>query len=173
MRKIKIVLWLAAAIIFVPGLYFAADRDGFWLKVAGDPDLGQTDFSRLAPASEPNEGLACPPQSLTDFCPLRIPDIETREIVLSPDKVRARLIEYFANDPLVIRVDDDSSPIKLRFVRRTPIMRYPDTLSVEIIELGPNRSSLAVHAKALVGKSDFGNNLDLVRQTLESLGSAP
>ena len=35
--------------------------------------------------------------------------------------------------------------------------------------LGDNRATLAIHGKALVGYSDMGNNLNLVKQVLDQL----
>ena len=169
MPKILIVLIIPGLIVFAGILLFVYDRDAFWHRVAGSPDQGQTDFANLQKAPKPNEALACPAPDLADICPLREPDITTRAYDLTSSELAAKLVSILSTNPQVIRVDDGASPLKLRFVRHTAWMRFPDTFSVEIIMLADNRATLAIHGKALVGYSDMGNNLNLVKQALDQL----
>ena len=169
MSKILIVLMLAGLVLIPVLLWFVYDRDAFWQSLAGNPDQGQTDFAALQKARKPNEALACPVHDLADICPMREPDIRTPSYDLTPSELAAKLIAVFSSNPQVVRVDDGTSPLKLRFVRRTAWMRFPDTFSVEIIPLANNKATLAIHGKALVGHSDMGNNLNLVKQALDQL----
>ena len=169
MPKIQIMLMLASLVLITGLLWFVYDRDAFWHRLAGNPDQGQTDFATLQKAPKPNEALACPASELADICPLREPDITTRVYDLPSSELAARLVDILDTNPQLVRVDDGTSPHTLRFVRRTVWMRFPDTFSVEIIALANNKATLAIHGKALVGHSDMGNNLKLVKQVLGQL----
>ena len=169
MPKILIVLIIPGLIVFAGILWFVYDRDAFWHRVAGSPDQGQTDFANLQKAPKPNEALACPAPDLADICPLREPDITTRAYDLTSSELAARLVDILDTNPQLVRVDDGTSPHTLRFVRRTVWMRFPDTFSVEIIPLANNKATLAIHGKALVGHSDMGNNLNLIKRVLGEL----
>lgn len=168
-KTIMTILLIILALFAALAIYFVIDRDGFWVRTVGNPDLGQTDFQTLMPATKPNEALACPPKTIADICPNRKPDIETSAYALSAQALGEKVLEAVSALPLVDRVDDGADPLKLRFVRKTPIMRYPDTFSIEIIELASGRSTLAIHGRALVGQSDMGNNLKLTKQILRAL----
>jgi uncharacterized protein (DUF1499 family) len=168
-KTIMTILLIILALFAALAITFMMDRDGFWVRTVGKADMGQTDFQTLMPAPKPNEALACPSKAIADFCPNRKPDIETGIYDISADALVEKILEAASELPLVGHVDDASQPLKLRFVRKTPIMRYPDTFSIEIIELAPNRSTLAIHGRALVGQSDMGNNLRLTKEILNAL----
>lgn len=159
------IIYTLLAIVAIGVIIFAADRDGFWRRLAGDPDLGQTDFSTLKPNRKPNEGLA----TSEGYCPHRQPDIISPEYALPAAELAKKLDEKVSGDPLIERVDDGSDPHKLRFVTRTPLMHFPDTMSVDVIPISKSKSTIAIHAKAQIGHSDFGNNLHRVKSWLKLL----
>jgi uncharacterized protein (DUF1499 family) len=55
-----------------------------------------------------------------------------------------------------------------RFVQYTRLMRYPDTIDVEILP-AEGRSTLAVYSRSLVGRKDFGVNHARLRRWLAAL----
>ena len=56
-----------------------------------------------------------------------------------------------------------------RFVQYTRLMRYPDTIDVEVIPAGEN-STLALYSRSLVGRKDFGVNRARLKRWLAALG---
>ena len=165
MTILPIILALFAAL----AITFMIDRDGFWQRLAGNPKLDQANFQTLEPALKPNEALACPGKNLIDFCPLRAPDIETGAYAVGVGDLSIQIRNILAELPLIERLDDGSDPLKFHFVRRTPILRFPDVFTIELIKLGIVKSTLAIHGRALVGQSDMGNNLKLTKQILRAL----
>jgi uncharacterized protein (DUF1499 family) len=45
-----------------------------------------------------------------------------------------------------------------RYLVRTRLMRFPDTVNVEVLESGKDRSTLALYSRSQIGRSDFGQN---------------
>ncbi|MGB7286892.1 MAG: DUF1499 domain-containing protein [Salaquimonas sp.] len=169
MRKIMVtVLWFILAVILIVTATFAIDRDGFWTRLAGDPDLGQTDFHTLRPAPKPNEALICP----EGFCPNRQPDAVPKTYNLPAEELRDKFAIALAAQADTVRLDDNANPLTLRYVSRTKWMRFPDTISIEFVPLSKTTSTLAIHAKAKLGYSDMGNNLDRVKNWLNVLDEA-
>jgi phosphatidylglycerophosphate synthase/uncharacterized protein (DUF1499 family) len=57
----------------------------------------------------------------------------------------------------------------MSYVQRTPMMRYPDTVSVRIVDLGDGRSSFALISRSRFGQSDLGVNERRVRDWVRTL----
>ena len=57
-----------------------------------------------------------------------------------------------------------------RFVQYTRLMRYPDTIDVEVMPAGDGQSTLALYSRSLVGRKDFGVNRARLRRWLAALG---
>ena len=57
-----------------------------------------------------------------------------------------------------------------RFIQYTRLMRYPDTIDVQVLPAGDNQSTLAIYSRSLVGQKDFGVNRARVERWLASLG---
>lgn len=55
-------------------------------------------------------------------------------------------------------VDSDRQTHRLRYVQRTAIMHFPDTISVRFIDLGPGKATLAIYSRSQIGYSDVGAN---------------
>jgi hypothetical protein len=57
----------------------------------------------------------------------------------------------------------------MSYVQRTPLMRYPDTVSVRIVDLGDGRSSFALVSRSRFGQSDLGVNEARVKEWVRTL----
>ena len=64
-----------------------------------------------------------------------------------------------------------ADPDKRRFVyvQHSPTFRFPDIITVEFVQLGPNRSSIAVYSRSRYGQYDFGKNRKRVGKWLTLL----
>ena len=60
--------------------------------------------------------------------------------------------------------------MKSRFVQVTRLMRYPDTVDLEVIPVGENQSTLALYSRSLVGRKDFGVNRARLQRWLAAVG---
>ena len=164
--------WTVFAIILVGIAVFAIDRDGFWQRLAGSPDLGSADFASLATPGSPNQAYASP----EGFSPGRPPDIATAQYALPAGELRSRMIEAIAALAAASgwhehagRVDGDDDPARLRYVVHTPLMRYPDTVEIVFIPLGSDRSTVAMLSRSKLGQGDMGTNRRRVEQWLALL----
>ena len=73
-----------------------------------------------------------------------------------------RLDRTVLQDPNVTRVDDGSRPTYRRYVARTPVMRFPDTIDAEASEAtgSVEATVLRLYSRSLLGKGDLGANKD-------------
>lgn len=144
----------------------------FWEKVAGPADLGPVDFTTIRRSPTGNDALFCP-SALCGAAPVdgvapvfEVPAARLREAV--------RLIE--ANDFDVAVLAQDDAKLQDRYLARTALMRFPDTINVRFIDLG-QRSTLALHSRSQLGSKDFGVNRarleGWIRQLREKLPVAP
>lgn len=59
--------------------------------------------------------------------------------------------------------------VQLEYVQRSWLFRFPDYISVQLIEMGKERSSLALLSRSKYGHYDFGVNRKRVKRLLERL----
>jgi hypothetical protein len=89
-----------------------------------------------------NSFLACPP----DYC----------AAAAAPSPVFALPVERLADawrrmlaaEPEVFPVVADPEAHRFTVIQRTPLLHFPDIVTVEFVALGPERSSLAVYSRA-------------------------
>ena len=125
-----------------------------WTVLAGPADLGAVDFAGIVRSPSSNDALICPPglcgTARTDGAApvFNAPVARLRDAV--------RVIEV--NDPDVFPLARDEAKVQDRFLARTSLLRFPDTISVRFIDLGNGRSTLALYSRSKLGSSDFGVN---------------
>jgi uncharacterized protein (DUF1499 family) len=138
--------------------------DRVWQHLFGSPDLGSVDFAALRRRRTPNDALVCP----RAFCP-DTPDSEPPVFALPGARLRSLVSEAALMDANTTLVQ--SGPRQDRFLVRTRLMRYPDTIVAEVIEQGPSRSTLALYSRSQIGRSDFGVNRRRIERWLERIGA--
>nr|WP_256477787.1 DUF1499 domain-containing protein [Aurantimonas marianensis] len=75
----------------------------------------------------------------------------------APAALLDRLDAFVLADRNVTRVDDGARPDYRRYVARTPVLRFPDTVDAEAIA-GDGGTQLRLYSRSLLGHSDFGAN---------------
>ena len=126
--------------------------DKVWARVFGPPDLGPVDFAALRLRSTPNDALAC----LEGFCPHARPDIVPPEFGVPAERLRAILVEVALSEPGTERLPSDGTGE--RFLVRTRLYRFPDTVDAQVVPAGEGRSTLALYSRSQIGCSDLGAN---------------
>ncbi len=86
--------------------------------------------------------------------------------------MRNAFAKAVATEPLVEQVASDEFGFSARYIQRTKIMRFPDTINVRIIDLGEGRSTIALYSRSQLGESDFGVNRARIERWLEKLEKA-
>jgi uncharacterized protein (DUF1499 family) len=164
---------LPAAGIALAGLVVVVavvGREGVWSAAFGPPDLGPVAFESLARRTSPNDALACPPGR----CGAARSDLTPPVFALPSAELRQRLAEALLREPLVTYVGGDSRLPADRYVQRTALMRYPDTIEIRYFDLGEGGSTLALYSRSQIGYSDMGaNRARLERWLAIAAGVAP
>jgi len=105
--------------------------------------------------------LACPP----DYC-------SVAEAVASPifdlpwDRLRDYWIEMISGEASVVRAIADFGPRRYVYIQHSPLFRFPDIVTVELIPLGSARSSIALYSRSRYGEYDFAKNRKRVEKWL-------
>jgi uncharacterized protein (DUF1499 family) len=135
----------------------------FYEMVFGSPDLGPVDFETFIRSSRPNTALACP----AGFCAHAKADFDPGVYALSEEALRAAFTQYALSQPGVIPVYRHAQPglpTQDRYIQRSALMQFPDTIDVRFITLSETTSTLAIYSRSQIGHSDLGVNLKRIRQ---------
>jgi len=127
-------------------------------------DIGPVDWPTLRRHRTPNDALVCP----ADHCPNAQSDSTPKVYATPPAELLARLRTIALAEPdtrELAGAPDDGA----RFLQHTRLMRFPDTIDVEVFPAGENRSTLAVYSRSLLGRRDFGVNRARVTRWLAAL----
>jgi uncharacterized protein (DUF1499 family) len=154
---------IAVIIIAILTAFFLAGPERIW-GLFGPPDLGPVNFETLKRRTSPNDALACPPQLCTAKS-----DIAPPVFAVSAPELAQAFAKAIATEPLVEKVASDDTGFTARYVQRTKIMRFPDTINVFFIDLGEGRSTIALYSRSQLGESDFGVNRARIQRWLDKL----
>jgi uncharacterized protein (DUF1499 family) len=127
--------------------------NGIWSLVFGNPDLGRVDFPTLVRRSQPNDALIC----LSELCPKASVDREPPVFPVSAARLRAIVSEMARAQPATTILDDRGT--QSRYLVRSRLFGFPDTVNVEVFDRGSAHSTIALYSRSQVGRTDFGVNL--------------
>lgn len=108
--------------------------------------------------------LACPP----GYC-------SAREAVASPifglpwDRLHTFWTELVSREKRMVAVASDPENRRFVYIQHSPTFRFPDIITVEFVQLGPDRSSIAIFSRSRYGDLDFGKNRKRVEKWLALL----
>lgn len=162
----RLFLFLLGAAVVGTGAFFAIGPARIWDRLAGPADLGPVDFATLRRRTVPNDALACS----RGACPAPA-EIELPLFARPPGELLARLEEQVAREGDGNRVDDGSDPLYRRYVLRTPVLRFPDTLDIRA-RPGPEGTALLLYSRSALGRGDFGTNRARLERLLAPLRPA-
>jgi uncharacterized protein (DUF1499 family) len=136
-----------------------------WVLIFGPPDLGPIDFQTLRRRSTPNDALACPP----DICAHAQPDIVPPIYPVSGDRLRRIIAEVALTDPDTQLVFSARWEDHDRYLARSRILRFPDTIDVLAIERDENQATLALYSRSQIGHGDLGVNRARIERWLSRI----
>lgn len=161
------LLVILIILVLVALVFVAYGREKSWTTMFGSPDLGAIDFQTLKNQRRQNQYLLCP----DGFCPEAKPAAVSPVFSAPPDDLRAAIIKAALADNRVTQVSDGE---EIRFVARTNLMRFPDTVSIRVLP-AEGGSTLAIYSRSQIGRRDFDVNQARVerwlRRVVKSLGS--
>jgi uncharacterized protein (DUF1499 family) len=112
-----------------------------------------------------NQYLALPPRFGSTAAPHATSPVFDVEL----DRLAAALRAVVAEQPRVTLRRSDEATRQSEYVARSRVFRLPDIVTVQLVPLGPDRSSLAIYSRARYGAYDFGVNRRRVEAWLARL----
>lgn len=166
-----LLIVLAAAAVLLPekrpgyGAYYGL------AKLSGARlDIGPVDWATLTRRPSGNDALVCP----AELCPGAKPDQASRTWAMPPADLLARFIEVVLSEPGTRALPEEPNrPHTARFIQYTRLMRFPDTIDIEVFATPDNQSTVAIYSRSLLGRGDFGVNRARVARWLAKLDAAP
>ena len=149
------------------GLAFAALGPERAWSVFGPADLGAVDFARLQRRNSPNDALAAPP----GFAGTARADVTSPVFALDARALRAAMARALAAEESLQRVDVDARAGTERYVQRTRLLGFPDTIDVLYVDLPDDHSTLALYSRSRIGYGDLGANRARLERWLARLTS--
>jgi uncharacterized protein (DUF1499 family) len=165
MMFLKVFMRLLAGVVFlvlVGGIFIGRDR-GLEL-VFGPIEEKQVDFATLTLEPTPNQFLVCP----KDLCQASAHQISP-VYNLSVEELKAEWLTFIRQQSRIEAGPVDDKKQQYDFIQRTEWMRYPDSITIRFIPLGPDSSTLAIYSRSHYGKSDFGVNEQRITSWLSQL----
>jgi uncharacterized protein (DUF1499 family) len=139
--------------------------DTIWSAIFGNPDLGPVTFPTLVRRRSPNDALVCP----RTLCSSATPDREPPIFPLPAARLRAIVDEVLARQPRTTVLEQGR---QARYLVRSPILRFPDTVNVEVVDLGAGRATVALYSRSQIGRGDLGANRRRLERWLARIAAA-
>jgi len=173
--KIALILAAGLMVALAIGYVLRERRPGYGIyygiaKLTGAPlDIGPVDFAKLRRRATPNDALLCPP----GICPHAKSDFEAKTYDMPPPALLTRLSAIVMSEPNTGALYCVLCETQARFVQYSRLMRFPDTIDVEVFPVGTDQSTLAIYSRSLVGYSDLGVNRARIARWLAALERSP
>jgi len=159
--------WLAALLLLaatgVVGFLIAGPAR-VW-SLFGPADLGPVAFETLRRRSTPNDALACP----AGVCSAKIDIVPPVYAVSAADLARA-FDKAIASEPRLMLVDSSGQSASRRYIQRSRLLGFPDTIVVRFIALAGGHATLALYSRSQLGKGDLGVNRARIARWLVKIG---
>jgi uncharacterized protein (DUF1499 family) len=114
-----------------------------------------------------NSFLACPP----GYCP-DAKAAPSPVFAMPWERLRDYWFEMIAEDTRIKLIESDPERRHLVYIQHTPLLRYPDIVTVEFAALPADHSSIALYSRSRYGRSDFGKNKQRIERWLGMLERA-
>ena len=159
-----IVALILIILVFGAALFFLG-IEGLLTTIFGPADKGPIVFSTFKRSILPNNALICP----ENYCGNAVPEVVAPEFNFSADMLREKLRTVLENELRLERVHINDPSMDERYIQRSQLFRFPDTIQVEYIPLGPDRSTIALYSRSQIGFSDRKVNLKRLKRWLKQL----
>ena len=162
---VTIPLVIAAAAALGTGAFFAIGPERVWERF-GPGDLGEVDFVTLKRRDTPNDALAC----RAGFCAAKA-DIEAPVFARPAQEMFDVVDMALADEPNLEKIASDEARGTLRYVQRSKLMRYPDTINVRVVALSDGGSTVLIYSRSQLGRRDLGVNRARIERWIRLISS--
>lgn len=164
----RLALGLAAGAGVAAAGFFAIGPQRIWEWAAGPADQGPLDFTRFRRRSTPTDALACSPGACAQPADLILPTYRT-----SPAALMQALDESAPQAGAAERVDEGDDPAYRRYVFRSKVLEFPDTLDARAVAGEAGETTLMLYSRSLIGRGDFGVNGARLEAIVRALARTP
>lgn len=161
--------FLAAALISLAiaiSVFVLIGSERIWSRLS-PPDLGPVAFENLVRRTSPNDALACP----AHLCRAKS-DLVPPLFAVNPSVLRGAMSKVIATEPRVMLVHANDADLTDRYVQRSAILGFPDTIIVRYLSQPQGGSSIAIYSRSQLGYSDLGVNKARIVRWLDKLKEA-
>ncbi|KAJ8903662.1 hypothetical protein NDN08_004764 [Rhodosorus marinus] len=141
-----------------------------WLGLAFLPFVvnkdRRVDISAMETRKDKNTDLVAP-EGFTNCSPP--PRMAAKVFDCSPVDLRNKFFTMVKSQPSTGFLSGDDDNLTYAFVQTTPLMKYPDVISVQFLPSGQGKSTLAIFSTSIFGQSDVGKNKARVDEWLSKL----
>lgn len=159
----KIVASAVAIVVVVVSAFLLIGPERLW-STMGPADLGPVDFETLKRRESPNDALVCPSR----LCKARS-DLEAPVFAVDAKGLRAAMAKVIASEPRVTAVDIADTALTDRYVQRSALLGFPDTIVVRYLDLPGGASMVAIYSRSQLGEGDMGVNKARIERWLGKL----
>jgi uncharacterized protein (DUF1499 family) len=161
-RLRRVIAGLLALVVMVGAAGFALR---LYMSRAVEDRLRPDERVVIANLRDPipqNAFLACPP----DYCAAAA--AASPIFAVPVDRLMEAWDQMIAADS-ADRVAVEREGRRLVLIEHTPLLRFPDIVTIEFVAVSPDRSSLAIYSRSRYGRGDFGTNRRRVLGWLSAL----
>jgi len=133
-------------------------------SMLGPADLGPVDFETLERRKSPNDALACPPR----LCKAES-DLEAPIFAVDAKGLRAAMAKVIASEPRISAIDTANDALTDRYVQRSALFGFPDTIVVRYLDESGGKSTVAIYSRSQLGQGDMGVNKARIERWLAKL----
>jgi uncharacterized protein (DUF1499 family) len=148
-----IVFGLLAIVVAYGSLVAVKGRKGALAVLLGEIKREPVDFAQLRLKSSPNQYLVCPEGDCSGQAHAVAPDFS-----VSVDRLQAAWFAVVESQPSTEIIGRNDAARQFDIETLTPLIGYPDTVTVRFIELASDRSTLMIYSRSHYGHSDLGAN---------------
>lgn len=161
--KALFYLLVAVALAYAAAAYLLG-RERLLEVVFGRISVQPVDFKTLRLKETPNQFLMCP----ENYCHAT-PDAKSPVWNEPVASLKQRWNGFIDTVPQTDLVESDEAAETYTYRIRTPLLRFPDDVTVQFVALDEGRSSLAIYSRSHYGYSDLGTNQRRVGEWISRL----
>jgi uncharacterized protein (DUF1499 family) len=124
-------------------------------------DVPVIDFATLQRGPDPNQYLLCP----KGMCAAET-DGEAPAFNVPIEQLQVAWDEMLAEQPRLQVLRRDVTNRQIDYVQRTPLLRFPDLITVRFVPIDDTHSTVAIYSRSVWGKGDMGVNRARVQEWL-------
>lgn len=156
---------LAGLLLIAAALFLIAGPERLW-GAFGPADLGEVDFATLARRDTPNDALAC----LPEFCAAPA-DVPAPVFAKSFGDVFLSIQDAVVREPGLEQVGADAEQGTLRFVQRSRLLGFPDTINVKVVPTKDGGTAVLLYSRSQIGRGDMGVNRARIERWIKMISA--